>query len=129
MIQSYLVHILKKKLSLLISFVLLLGSFNHVYSYYSGVKSMNQVLDSYNVYYKNKLSHTYVILEKQQKSLLPKLLDYNWNVEGVRQLTKDKLIIYLIPSSQEVELINKNTNEIPVENMKYNLIYIHGINK
>ena len=120
-------HMVKKKFSLLISLVLLLGSCNHVYSYYTGVKSMNQVLDSYNVYYKNKLSHTYVILEKQQKSLLPKLLDYNWNVEGVRQLTKDKLIMYLTPSSQEVELINKNIPEVTVDDIVYNLVYIHGI--
>ncbi len=122
-------HIVKKKLSLLISFVLLLGSCNHIYSYYSGVKSMNHVLDSYNVYYKNKLSHTYVILEKQQKSLLPKILDYNWNVDGVRQLTKDKLIVYLTPSSQEVELINKNILEVVIDDMKYNLVYVHEFNK
>jgi hypothetical protein len=122
-------HIVKKKLSLLISFVLLLGSCNHVYSYYSGVKSMNRILDSYNVYYKNKLSHTYAILEKQQKSLLPKILDYNWNVDGVRQLTKDKLIVYLTPSSKEVELINKNMPEIAIDDMKYNLVYIHELNK
>ena len=122
-------HIVKKKLSLLISFVLLLGSCNHVYSYYSGVKSMNRILDSYNVYYKNKLSHTYAILEKQQKSLLPKILDYNWNVDGVRQLTKDKLIVYLTPSSKEVELINKNIPEIAIDDMKYNLVYIHEFNK
>ena len=123
-------NIFKKKMSLLVSFILFLGSCNHVYSYYSGVKSMNQVLDSYNVYYKNKFSHTYVILEKSQKSLLPRILDYNWNIEGVRQLTKDKLIVYLTPSSKQVELIHKDiAKEIPMDDMNYNLVYIHEFNK
>ncbi len=132
MIQWCLMQIIKKKLSLLISFVLLLGSCYHVYNYCSGVKSMNNILDSYNVYYKNKFSHTYVILEKQQKSLLPEILDYNWNVEGVRQLTKDKLIVYLTPSSKEIKLIQKDIiDEDIVDDINYNLIYVHdlGVNK
>lgn len=88
---------------------------------------MNNILDSYNVYYKNKISHTYVILEKNQKQLLPKLINYNWNIEGVRQLTKDKLIIYLQPSSSNIELIEQPKVSQEIDNTIYNLIYIKSL--
>lgn len=116
--------IFKKKISLLISFVLLLGAINNVHNYYKGVKSMNNILDSYNVYYKNKISHTYAILEKNQKHLVTMLMDYNWNVQGVRQLTKDKLIVYLQPSSSKTELIFKEPIIIETDNTIFNLVYI-----
>jgi hypothetical protein len=111
-------------MSLIISCVLLYVCAYSSYNYFQGVRSMNTILDTYNIYYKNKFSYTYLILEKQDKKLLKDIVKYNWNIDGVRELTKDKMIIYLNPSCGQIAKLSEFVN---LDN--YNLIYIKDVEK
>lgn len=108
--------LLRKRLSLLISCILLYTSGFYFYDYKCGVNSMNSILNTYNVYYKNRISNTYVIVNND---LLLKLMKYNWHVVSIRKLDKNKIIIYLNPTCRETIMIGNNNTK-----NNYNLVSI-----
>lgn len=97
-----------KRISLLLSGILLYASCYEYFIYAQAINSMNQVIEQHNLYYKNRFNNTYIIINKTEKHLLSKLIQYNWNIININEINKNKIIMYVKPGS-EARIKNNRT--------------------